>query len=310
MVHIGIIGSGFGRYGLLPAFSKIPGCRAVAISRLDEEKLDAVAIAVPPDVQYTIAKAAIEKGLHVFAEKPLADTFAHAQDLLARATKRNIVHGIDFLFPEIDVWQKAKKILDSGTLGDITAVLVNWDFLSYDLAHKRLSWKTDAAKGGGALSFYFSHSLYYLEYFVGKISDIHSEFSFAKERGNGAETGIDMLMKFKNGVKAVAHINCAAAGRHEHRLVFQCEKGAIVLSNENSIVDNFSMRVFEYNRKERTVFSTSKIDSKEDGRVKVVAQLAARFIRACKQKTPMFPSFTEGARVAQLVEMVRANQLP
>lgn len=309
MVTVGIIGSGFGRYGLFPAFSATRGCRALAISGLDGQKLDAVAIAVPPDVQFEIAKAAIEKGLHVFAEKPLAPTCPQAQELLKLAEKHNIVHGIDFLFPDIDVWAKAKEILSGGALGKILHITVHWDFLSYDLQHKKLSWKTDATRGGGALSFYFSHTLYYLEHFVGKISDIRSLFSYTKERGNGGETGVDMLMTFENGARGVAHINCNAPGRHQHQVIFQCEKGAIMLVNEDGIVSNFTLTIYRENKKAHTFISNNKAHNGIDERVQVVKKLAARFINACNTHSQMNPSFADGVRVSELIEVVRANQL-
>lgn len=113
MIKIGIVGSGFGLYGLLPAFNSTKGCKVVAICgektqrllnycksiglnkiytdwqvMLDKQKLDAVALAVTPNAQYKIAKVAIEKGLHIFAEKPLAVTHREAKELLRLATKK------------------------------------------------------------------------------------------------------------------------------------------------------------------------------------------------------------------------------
>lgn len=193
MLKIGIIGSGFGQYGLFPAFNSVKNCKVVAICGerrkqlvkycesigfkniyadwrllLKNEKLDAVALAVTPRAQYKIAKAAINKGLHVFAEKPLAANVRQARELLSLARKKKIVHGIDFIFPEIAEWKKTKELLDKRTFGKLEHISVNWDFLSYDIKNKISSWKTSVADGGGALSFYFSHGLYYLEHLAGK----------------------------------------------------------------------------------------------------------------------------------------------
>ena len=61
---------------------------------------------------------------------------------------------------------KAKKAIENGLIGEILKVNVDWTFLSYDLMNHIKSWKTDVKQGGGALSFYFSHTFYYLEYFL------------------------------------------------------------------------------------------------------------------------------------------------
>ena len=146
-MRIGIIGSGFGLYGLLPAFNSTKGCKVVALcgrkterltnycesiglthvytdweEMLDQEKLDAVAIAVPPDVQYKIAKQAIKKGLHIFAEKPLAANLAQAKELFLLSKQKKIITAVDFIFPEINEWQKLKSIIVSKKYGDLKVI--------------------------------------------------------------------------------------------------------------------------------------------------------------------------------------------
>ena len=102
---VAIVGSGFGMYGLLPAFSRIKGCKVVSIcgknsermlnyckkldlnrytdwrEMLQKEKPDAVTIAVIPSHQYEIAKFALENGIAVFAEKPLTTSFATSLEI-------------------------------------------------------------------------------------------------------------------------------------------------------------------------------------------------------------------------------------
>lgn len=326
---LGVIGSGFGLYGLLPAFNSLESCEVVAIcgkkterlleycrdiglsniyshweSMLDKEKLDAVAIAVSPREQYKIAKVAINKGLNIFAEKPLAVNYAQARQMLDWAKKRKIVNAVDFIFPEIDVWQKAKQLLDSKALGELKHIFVNWNFLSFDIKNKISSWKTDIGEGGGALSFYFSHSLYYLEYYAGEILEIKSELLYAKESINKGEVGIDLLLKFKNGVDGSADLSCNSRALSRHRLIFKCEKGEIILENSGSVVDNFILTIYEGGKKE--IFkSNDQTVNNEDERVKIVRKLASRFIEACARDEQMIPSFSEGLRVQELIEEIR-----
>src|SRR3989344_9550331 len=134
VLKLGVIGSGFGLYGLLPAFNSLKDCEVVAICgnkkerllkycqdiglsniysewqpMLNKEKLDAIAIAVPPREQYKIAKVAIGEGINIFAEKPLAINYSQAKQMFDWARKKKIINAVDFIFPEIDVWQSAKK---------------------------------------------------------------------------------------------------------------------------------------------------------------------------------------------------------
>src|SRR3990167_1252927 len=213
MIKVGIVGSGFGLYGLLPAFNSTPNCKVISIcgsesermldycmsiglkkiyrswqEMLDKEDLEAIALAVTPNAQYEIAKAAIEKGLHIFAE--------------------------------IEEWKKVKKLLDKKVCGNLKQINLKWDFLSYDIKNQKSSWKTNTAEGGGALSFYFSHSLYYLEYFAGKIFDLKSRLSYASKSPNGGDVGVDLQLEFENGVLCNAHINCNSSDVNKHQLEF------------------------------------------------------------------------------------------
>lgn len=335
MLKVAIIGSGFGVYGLLPAFDATAGCRVVAMCgthprlldrcrrigikdehvytdwrlMLKNEDLDAIVLAVTPAAQYEIAKAAIKKGLHVFAEKPLAANYREALELLALAEKHTITHAVDFIFPETDEFRKVKELLDKKTYGALKHVSLNWDFLSYDIKNKVRGWKTNVRVGGGALSFYFSHSLYYLEYFMGRISVMHSMLSHSKESLSGGETGVDMVMRFKGGTSGYAQLACNARGPYRHRLSFICEKATIVLENKSDAIIDFSVKIYE-DGKTRELAVTHKYKDKrgEDPRVKTVRRIADRFVRACSKKRPMTPSFRDGARVQKLIEEIRAER--
>ena len=91
---------------------------------------------------------------------------------------------IDFIFPEIPEWRAAKKAIEDGLIGKILNINVDWTFLSYDLRNDIKSWKTDVKQGGGALSFYFSHTFHYLEYFIGRIKSLQCSFSSSEKSVN------------------------------------------------------------------------------------------------------------------------------
>ncbi len=74
-----------GGYGSVPSF-KTP-------AELFESgvELDAVALCMPPEPRFAIARDAIDAGLHVLAEKPPTPTLGELQALAARATAANRV---------------------------------------------------------------------------------------------------------------------------------------------------------------------------------------------------------------------------
>ena len=108
---VAIIGSGFGMYGLLPAFSGIKECQVVSICGKNSERMshfcekynvkqytdwkemiqkenpDAVAVAVIPKHQFEIVKYALENKIAVFAEKPLTTNYETSLELYQLAKK-------------------------------------------------------------------------------------------------------------------------------------------------------------------------------------------------------------------------------
>lgn len=316
MIRIGMIGSNFGKVGLTPAFGSVKNCEVISLNTkdnwnkiLNKKNLDAIALAVPPNIQYKIAKIAIKKGLHVFAEKPLTANLKQAQELLTLAQKHKVITGIDFIFPEIAEWRKVKELLEKEKFGKLKHISVNWQWLSSDIKYKRKSWKTNIKKGGGVLSFYFSHGLYYLENFAGKIKNIRTKLSYSKESKGSAEIGIDMEIKFENGATGDVHVFCNSRKFVKHKLVFECKKGTIVLENRNAVVDKFSINVHTEKDARQIKVKKNKNNKKEDERVKIVRILAKKFINSCISRKQMYPSFKEGLRVQELIELARKRKV-
>lgn len=329
-MKIGIIGSGFGLYGLLPAFKSVEGCEVSCIcgkktkrltdycksiglkniysnweEMLKNEDLDAIAIAVMPSAQYDIAKLAMSKGLNIFAEKPLTISYKQSKELFDIAIKNKIITTLDFIFPEINEWQEVKHLIDSKKYGKLKHISVSWDFLSYDIKNSISSWKSDIKEGGGALSFYFSHSLYYLEYYAGEILKINSSLYYSNNNQNGGETGVDLVLKFKNGVSGIAHICCDVVGMNRHQLIFSCEKATLVLENNKDVTKNFTVKVYTQDKEERLIIKKDKSIKGEDERVVVVKKLASRFVYGCANGIQVIPSFAHGARVQKLMDDIR-----
>lgn len=301
--------------GLMPAFRSIASCEVVPLRNarsgwqafLDRADLDAVAIAVPPEAQYHIAKRAIQRGLHIFAEKPLAANLEQAKELCALATENEVVHCVDFMFPEIPQWQEVKHMLDGDALGPCRHITVEWTWLSGDLRYGRSTWRTSVREGGGVLSLYFSHGLHYLEHFVGEMTDASCVFTYSPRSANGGEVGVDMLLKFVDGATGCVHVSSNSRGRVTHRLVFECEHGVIVLENRDAVVDDFHVRSHTDAGEQVLPVRSDAGRPGEDERAKIVRRVAQGFIDACSDKGRAHPSFEHGVRVHELIELLRSK---
>jgi predicted dehydrogenase len=102
-LKLAVIGAGhMGRFHA-EKFSRLPGVELAAVVDRDAAratvsdyrtvigKIDAAVVAVPTDLHHKVARACLERGVHVLVEKPLAATLAEADDLVDLAAKKNLV---------------------------------------------------------------------------------------------------------------------------------------------------------------------------------------------------------------------------
>ncbi|MBF2002850.1 MAG: Gfo/Idh/MocA family oxidoreductase [Synechococcales cyanobacterium M58_A2018_015] len=81
--------------------------------------LEAVVVATPAATHYSLIRSALERGLHVLAEKPLTLRVAESQELcqLAAQQQRQLVIDHTYLFhPAV---QRGKAVMQQGSLGDL-----------------------------------------------------------------------------------------------------------------------------------------------------------------------------------------------
>src|SRR5262245_58514103 len=64
------------------------GCRAVGDFEEILEAVDAVSIATPTPLHFPIARACLERGVHVLVEKPITETPDQARELVRLAAER------------------------------------------------------------------------------------------------------------------------------------------------------------------------------------------------------------------------------
>ncbi len=107
---------------------------------LEDDTIDAVAIATPVPTHYELARRVLEAGKHVFVEKPPAMRGVEMEELceLAEARGRVLMPGHLLLYhPGI---QKLKEIVDSGDLGDVLCVYGNRQNLGTIRTHENALW--------------------------------------------------------------------------------------------------------------------------------------------------------------------------
>ena len=94
-------------------------------SMLEKHAFDSVHVLVPPDLHYSLARAALQSGAHVFLEKPMCTSVDEADDLLNLARDKGLRLGVNhnMLFGS---YERLRTILHSGILGPMQHVDLRW----------------------------------------------------------------------------------------------------------------------------------------------------------------------------------------
>ena len=138
---------------------------------LDKSDLDAVVIATPPSSHAEIVADALERGVHVFVEKPFCLDVDEGRRLIELAESRELVNQVGYHLRFCGTFREAKRLLASGAIGEpyhFTAECYGCVF-----AHATgKTWRAKRAEGGGCLYDYASHAVDLVNYLLGPPSSV------------------------------------------------------------------------------------------------------------------------------------------
>jgi predicted dehydrogenase len=125
---------------------------------LEKEPLDAVIISTPSKLHAAMVTKALERGLHVFCEKPFVLDVADGERLVEQAEGRKLVTQVGYHYRFVGAFREAARIVQSGAIGRVHHVRAE-AYGPVVLRPKGGTWRSAKAEGGGALYDYACHAL-------------------------------------------------------------------------------------------------------------------------------------------------------
>ncbi len=160
---------------------------------LDETRPDVLHVCSVPALHAPHALAALERGIHVICEKPMAISVAEADALVAAADAARVHAAVCFTKRSYPMAQELRARVRAGEVGQVLAV--RGGFLSADHAHDRWSWAFEHAAAGPsyATADLGSHWIDLLEHVTGQsIVSVDARLSALRTRWHeGAERQVE-----------------------------------------------------------------------------------------------------------------------
>jgi len=117
-----------------------------------KDRIDLVTVATPNETHFEISKAFLEKGFHVFCEKPLTTDLEDAKTLVKTARELNRVNAVNFGYSGYPLVRQMRAAIQRGELGKIRVVFAEFagGFFAdaADADNPRVRWRFDPKQAG------------------------------------------------------------------------------------------------------------------------------------------------------------------
>ena len=200
-------------------------------------EIDALVIATPHYQHVSLGIAALEAGLHVMVEKPIAAHKADAERLVAKAKeKADLVFGAMFQLRVEPRYEKIREIVRSGELGDLMRVIwIMTDWFRSEAYFQSGGWRaTWKGEGGGVLLNQCLHQLDAMQWITGMPSKVRSEVGIGKWHDIEVEDDVTCYMEFPDGASGM-FLSSTGETPGSNRFELAGTKGRLILENDKLV---------------------------------------------------------------------------
>lgn len=338
-VRLGIIGMGnIGKHHagyLLDA--KVPRAQLAAVCSTSPQKLEAykargvqvfddaqkliqsgavdgVLVATPHPQHPSQAIAALDAGLHVMVEKPIASHKAGAERLVAAAQRRpKQIFAAMFQLRVEPRYAKIRKLIETGELGRL--VRINWiitDWFRTEAYYASGGWRaTWKGEGGGVLLNQCLHQLDMLQWLCGMPARVHGFCQIGRFHDIEVEDSVTCHLEWANGATGV-FVSSTGEAPGTNRFELCGTRGRLVLENNKLTFTRNDADMLEFSRAAKTGFARPDVwhaDIPFDNAANAHATLMQNFVEAVLDGAPLIAPGADGLGSVELANALLYSSL-
>jgi len=173
---------------------------------IESAKLDCVFVATPSSSHFEVASYAMEKGLHVFVEKPLCLDPKDSRRLADLAQEKGCANQVGYHNRFIGTFRETARLVKAGALGEIYHVS-GTAFGPVVIRPKAGStWRSKKSEGGGCLHDYASHVVDLMNFVVGPPEQVLAA-QLRSIYSQDVEDAVYALFRYPSGTTGVLETN-------------------------------------------------------------------------------------------------------
>lgn len=154
------------------------------VKLLREQPVDAVTIGTPHNAHHAAVLAALDAGVHVCCEKPLAMSVAEAQEMHDLALEKGVITFVPFSYWFVPAARLLKELIEQGHLGEILHVTGYYGQGNALTPNATMAWRFQKeVAGSGALGDLGSHLISLTYLWAGPVKRLTAQMkTFVHER--------------------------------------------------------------------------------------------------------------------------------
>jgi len=224
-------------------------------------EIDAILIATPHFSHPTIGIAALEHGLHVLVEKPIAVQKADAERLIAASrAKPELTFAGMFQFRSDPRYQKLKSLVETGELGQLARtswIVTDWYRTEayYASGGWRATWR---GEGGGVLLNQCPHNLDLWQWICGRPSKVRAFCQLGRYHDIEVEDSVTAFVEYPSGATGT-FVTSTGEAPGTNRLEIVGERGKVVLEHGRIQFTRNETSMFEFSRSSKAGFAKPEV---------------------------------------------------
>jgi len=272
---------------------------------LERTEVDAVFVCTPGAAHLPTAQACVQRGVHVFVEKPLADTLDNARRMYDLVKDTTIVHAVGYMKSHYPLYQKMRALAQGGTLGRIHQCHCTVYLSQVFRSPKGWVYSKDQS-GGGIIINSTCHLLFLLQWFFGHVTGVFA-------RGGSIHSEVEdvatIILEFESGVVASIDTSWGVPGYTvEHtQMLIVAEGGSLEITDDRARLF-LSRDAGEYQQGwtpfHRSDFDKAPVDLSSDYGGEGYCNEDFEFIRCCATGAEPLVSWRDGLKVQEIIEAI------